>query len=178
MLNISNIASNILTYLLNLGWTISNSSTTNPTTPTKYNDIYLGLYTTLPTVSSTGVVSGGTEVSGANYQRVKLTEFGLGGTKKLSAVDFVQRKISVYDGETAGEPETSYVARVRNHTEEIYFPYTGESGDGYGTVVGFGVFSAKTAGDLILFGKLKTSLTVPYNVVPVILKDKLEITLG
>ena len=178
------IATKLLNWLLNVNWSTNNGQTTNPAysqLPT-VTDLYLALYTTMPTVSSSGVLSGGVEVSGGNYARQRLTKVGLGDSKILSAVDFVQRRIKVYDDrtETWGDEETSYVPRVRNHQEEIHFPNTGETGSGYGSspVVGVGIFTALTGGTLLMTGKLIEPVTFDQpKYVPVILADNIEFTL-
>lgn len=172
----------ILTGLLNQGWTVSGSTKTNPTNTTPFpTRVYLGLSTTTPSVNSaTGAVTNFTEPSTGNYARVELTANGVAGSKLLSAADIVARDITVEDNGTEITSGTRYVARIRNHDENIMFPYTGEIGSGWGSdaVTHFGVFDAATGGKLIFFGELASSVTVSADRVPLILVDKFEITLG
>ena len=195
MLNLSFIGKDLLTALLNQAWTLSSSSYTNPTKSTINTKlptrVYLGFSTTTPSVSAEGAVSnfteptcGGSGETGA-YARQELTRNGLSNSKILSAVDVVERKVGIYDNPSDVSPSgtvTKKVARIRNHDELILFPYTGQSdeeGAGYNApITHFGIFDAATGGNLIFFGPLKESVTVGKNVVPVILKDGLEITLG
>ena len=62
------------------------------------------------------------------------------------------------------------------------FPYTGrldEAHAGYDApITHFGIFTQAAAGTPMFYGPLESSVTVGKNVVPVILKDDLEVTLG
>ena len=195
MLNLSFIGKDLLKALLNQGWTVTNSTYNNPTASTVFSNlpkqVYLAFSTTTPSVSAEGVVSNFTEPtcggSGetGEYSRQELTKNGIGNSKILSDVDVVDRKVGIYDDPSDVSPSstvTKKVARIRNHLELIMFPYTGQSNEehaGYNApITHFGIYDAKTGGHLIFFGPLKESVTVGKNVVPVILKDGLEITLG
>lgn len=196
MLNLDRIGKDLLTCLLNQQWTVSGTTYSNPTINILANKypkrVFLGFSTTTPTVNSTtGAVSnfteptcGGTGETG-QYARQELTRNGLANTKILSAVDLVERKIGIYDNTTDPTPSSTvikYVARIRNHDELILFPYTGQNDEahaGYNApITHFGVFDAETGGNLLFFGPLKETVTVGKNVVPVILKDGMSMTLG
>ena len=104
----------------------------------------------------------------------------------MSAVDYVDRKIGIYDSVGDASPSstvTKKVARIRNHSEVIMFPYTGKTDathtGGYNApITHFGIFSAGTGGTPIFFGPLENSVTVEADRVPVLLRDAFEITLG
>lgn len=195
MLNGNNAAS-LLTALLNQGWTQSGSSVgdkSNPSNSGSYfpTRLYLAFFTAAPTVDASGNVTsyaeptcGGSGESGG-YARQELTDLGPQGSKILSAVDRISQKIGIYDSPSDSEPSstiTRTVARIRNHNENILFPYTGETGEthsGYNApITHFGIFSQATGGTPMFYGPLVSSVTVGANMVPVVLKDKLEITLG
>lgn len=180
MLNANTYGKNVLTGLLNQGWTGSGSSKTNPKNSSPFpTRVYLGFSTTTPSVNSTtGAVTNFSEPSGGDYARIELTANGVGGNKLLSDADVVARAVTVMDGETQVASGTRYVARIRNHAEQIMFRYTGETGDGWGTITHFGVFDAPSGGNLIFWGPLASSVAVPADRVPMILTDKFEITLG
>ena len=168
----------------------SNPSNSGSYFPTR---IYLALFTAAPTVDSNGVVTsyseptcGGVGETGS-YARVELTDLGPEGTKILSAVDTVEQKVGIYDNPSDPNPSstiTRMVARIRNHAENILFPYSGKSNEahsGYNApVTHFGIFDSGTTGSgtLWFYGPLESSVTVPAGMVPVVLKDKLEITFG
>lgn len=179
------IATKILNWLLNINWSTSNGVTTNPgkNQLPDITDVYLALYTVMPSAGSDGTMSAGTEVSGGNYVRQKLTTEGMAGGHILSSVNFVQRKIKVFDPdtETWGDEETDYVAHVSNPNNEIHFLNTGETGSGYGSapVVGVGIFTARTGGTRLMRGKLKEPVTFDQQrTVPVIKVDNIDFTLG
>lgn len=190
-------AKDLLEALLNLNWQYRSGGTGDKTNPSSSSGflperLYLAFFTAAPTVNaSTGAVTayteptcGGSGEEGA-YRRAELTAYGLGGTRILSDADAVQRKIGIYDDVTDQTPSstvTKAVARVRNHTELVMFPYTGKLTDehaGYNApITHFGIFPAASGGSPIFYGPLEESVTVGADRVPVILKDGLEITLG
>ena len=194
MINLGFIGKDILTALLNQQYSVSGSTYSNPTSTAVKNHmplrVYLAFFTAAPTVAADGTATyseptcGGSGGTG-DYFRQELTKNGLGNTKILSNVDTVQRKVGIYDNVGDTNPSstvTKDVARIRNHNELILFPYTGQSEEadaGYNApITHFGIFDAATGGNLLFYGPLKASVTVGKNVVPVILKDNLELTLG
>jgi len=188
-------AANILTGLLNREWTYKSGTAGEKNNPTTANffptRVYLAFFTAAPAVDAYGNVSsyaepvcGGTGEEGS-YHRVELTALGLEGNKLLSAVDYVDRKIGIYDSVSDTTPSstvTKKVGRIRNHTEVIMFPYTGKSDEahaGYDApITHFGIFDTPTGGSPIFFGPLESSVTVGKDRVPVLLRDAFEITLG
>lgn len=166
MIHQQRFASTILTALLNQAWTLSGTTYTNPTDLVlRPKTVYLALFTTMPTVSGTGIPVSYVEPSGGNYARVLLTANGLGGNKLLSPVEYVLK-----DGVRT--------ASISNKTEQIMFPYTGETGSGYDApVVGFGILDAATGGNVVLYGTLDAPVTIGANVIPIILAGGLEFTL-
>ncbi len=120
------LSGNISYFLANemLDHILNGSAFTQPT------DAYLALYTTMPNAAD----SGGIEVSGGSYARVKCF-----GASDWDAVD----------------PVGGYTANTNTKT----FPVATAN---WGTVVGVGIRSASTAGNLYFFNTLASSKTV-YN---------------
>lgn len=96
---------------------------------TKPTDIYVALYTTMPDKE---LGTGGTEVSGGSYARVK-----------------VGPSDATWDAPTSGGATAN--------TAAITFPAPTAN---WGTIVGFGLFYVSTAGDVKVTASLTTSKTV------------------
>lgn len=193
---------NLLTALLNVNWIMSNNQKTNPSNSATYFParIYLGFLTEAPTVNANGEVTaykepfcGGTGEIGT-YQRVELTDEGMQHNHILSATTYVNQKITLYDDNDNPTTITRPVAKVTNSNENIMFPYTGKTDETYAgyhttsestaiaTITHFAIFSSSTIGSAVdtlwFYGPLENSVSVGKNVVPIILKNNLEITLG
>jgi hypothetical protein len=100
--------------------------------------VYVALFTAAPTAAG-----GGTEVSGGAYARV-------GVTSALTAWAGTQSA-----GSTVASTGTG---GVTSNNSTINFGTTTAS---WGTVTSFALFDASTAGNLIIFGNLTTSLSCP-----------------
>ncbi len=94
--------------------------------------MYIGLFTTTPTADDG---TGGTEVSGGSYARVS-----------TAAADW-----SAAVAGSAGAPSTK-----TNTATKTFTTATGN----WGTVTGFGLFDASSAGNLLAFGSLTASQAV------------------
>ena len=116
---------------------------------------YLGLFTTMPGTDGTG----GVEVAYPEYSRVKINATGVEGSAIMC-----DPYIEAGTGEDAGKTITA-----TKNQEIIYFPEA-ETGAG-GTVVGFGLFSAKTGGYLYMWGDLKSNVTINQYSVPMFRAD-------
>lgn len=92
---------------------------------TKPSNIYVALFTTLPNEANTG----GVEVSGGNYARVKN---GPGDT--------------AWSAPSSGNGQISNVASIA---------FNNPTAD-WGTIVGFGLYDAITAGNLLIVASLTT----------------------
>lgn len=111
---------------------------------------YLGLFTEMPGADGTG----GTEVSYAEYCRVKLNATGVEGNAIMGAAA----------AETGTDEDEGKQLSATKNQEIIYFPES-EAAAG-GTAVGFGLFSAKTGGYPYLWGELETPVAIAKNAVP------------
>lgn len=96
-------------------------------------NLYVGLYTAMPTSSG-----GGTEVSGGSYARI-----GLGPA----------------DASWAAPTQVSSAAQTKN-SSIINF---GTATANWGTILGFGIFDALTVGNMLIFGTLTANKTVNTN---------------
>ena len=141
--------------------------------------------------NSSGTLTGFTEVTATatnNYKRIQLNQKGLGGKTLLTGkvgstntpLTTTQTVTIVQDGTTIVNSETRTVALVQNTNEYIMAQYTGETGEsgaGWGTVNAFVVYTQPSGGDVICYGTFP-STSVGANVVPIILKEKFNVTLG
>lgn len=122
------------------------------TTITAPTQLYVGLFTTLPgDTGSTGAPSDGTEVTAANgYARVSV------GTMStwLSASSVVN---------TTG--------RHRTNANTITFPAASGS---WGTVVGYGLWDASTAGNLWAYGSI-TSQAITSGMTPSLAAGQIDL---
>lgn len=132
-----------------LGNTIMNAITKGSKSIT-FPTPYLGLFTKMPGADGTG----GTEASYAEYCRVALNTTGVEGNAIMA-----NAAAETGEGDDAGKQ----LSATKNQ-EIIYFPES-ETAAG-GTVVGFGLFSAKTGGTPYLWGELENSVTIAKNAVP------------
>lgn len=133
-------------------------------------DPKLALFTVMPSVGTDGSFTGWTEVSGANYSRQKLNAIGHEGNNLLFDAGRISQTIS-FDG---GPAEQRTVTEVFNKLEDIHFPYTGETGNGYGTVVGYGVFVGNR---LICCEEFATAKVIGANTTPLVKKEELVFTM-
>lgn len=132
MIKAATYGKKILDAMFNTG----NSSTNSvlfPKTP------YLALFTTMPDAGGAGM----TEVNAAEYARIGLTAKGIHNKQYLAPA-----VVGDGDGSDAGKK----VAKVVNQ-EEIHFPVIPQGGT-WGTIVGFGIYDAATAGELYFWGEL------------------------
>ena len=177
----------LLNAILNTAWTTDKRSSAaegdklNPANATSSASVYstsfktrwwLGFFTAAPTVDANGNVTSYSEPTGGDYARQELTEIGL-----------IEQKVLVWDPTgttpTVSDAETRKVAMVSNTNENIMFPYTGESGSGYGgSITHFGLFTSASGGTPLFYGPLEASVSVPANVLPIVLKGKFKVTLG
>lgn len=104
---------------------------TGPTT------LYVGLFTANP--SDTG---GGTEVTGGSYARVAVTS---------SLINWAGTQAAASTTASSGTGGTT------SNNAAITFPTPSAN---WGTVTGFGIFDASTAGNLLIYAALTTSKTV------------------
>lgn len=123
----------------NYGTKILNGLFTDSTNVSFPADPYLGLYTTMPNSDGTG----GVEVSASEYFRINLTQTGVYNLPLMGDATVVNGQ-----GEQAGLK----IAQITNQ-DEIHFPVI-PAGGSWGTIVGFGVFSANTGGTPYFFGEL------------------------
>ena len=180
----------ILNAELNTAWVNDTQSSTpgakkNPSNGTGFFPVrmFQAFLTAAPTVNASGSVTAYTEPTGGDYHRAELTELGPQGSRILAQAEMIEQKIGLYEDEEHPDTVTStitrMVAKVTNKNENIFFPYTGESGSGYSApITHFGIFTAETGGTPIFYGPLESSVTVGANVVPIVLKGKLQVTLG
>ncbi len=123
-------------------------------------DPYLALFTTMPNASGTGYA----EPTSTYYNRVSLTTLGPKALQLMGGAT-----VEAGTGEYSGKN----VAVVKNQ-DIIVFPEVEEETEEnkYGTVVGFGVFSAKTGGTLILWGDLTSPVPIEAGEIPVFRIDE------
>ena len=164
------LAGDILKYLLGL-------TGTNPL-PSHSSGVYLALFKTVPTINNAG--DGFTNITeplttDGNYQRQRLDTTGIEHNQILKALANVSQTVA-FDGGTA---ENRKVTKVWNDDEAILFPYTGETGSGYGEIKGYGIYNSGTrgAGTCIFAEALTTPKTFGADTVPVIPKDALVFTM-
>ena len=113
---------------------------------------YLALFTTMPDASGAGFA----EPTVADYNRVSLITLGPKAKQIMGAAT-----VEAGTGEYAGKN----VAVVKNQ-DIIVYPEN-ETEDYNAPVVGFGVFSAKENGTLILWGELTAPVTITAGEIPV-----------
>ena len=113
---------------------------------------YLALFTTMPNAGGTGYA----EPTVADYNRVSLVNKGPKALQIMGAAT-----VEAGTGEYAGKN----VAVVKNQ-DIIVYPEN-ETEDYNAPVVGFGVFSAKENGTLILWGELTEPVTITAGEIPV-----------
>jgi hypothetical protein len=113
---------------------ITGASATAGSGPT---NLYVGLYTVNP--SDTG---GGTEVSGAGYTRVTISS---------SLANWAGTQAAASTVASSGNTGTT------SNNGAITF---GTPGANWGSITGFGIFDAVTAGNLLIWGALTTPKTV------------------
>lgn len=142
---------------------------------------YLGLFTTMPTVSNNGTdyvytpgveVQSTTESSKKTYRRVLLTSLGVSQLQLIAEAEIVgDSTVSAEDkakDTTAGFDVGS--ARIKNQ-DLIFFPEAEK--EAYGTIVGFGIFDSLTGGRPYIFGELSSdsgdngTVTVNINEIPI-----------
>lgn len=103
---------------------------------------YLALFTVMPSRNAdTGVLGGGTEVSGGGYQRVDLDGNPFGSHYFTSAPSW----------------DNTNKCFVIQNSSAIQFPMATAS---WSTVVGFGIYDAATNGNLTMAGTLDASQAV------------------
>lgn len=113
---------------------------------------YLALFTTMPNADGTGYA----EPTVADYNRVSLVEKGPKDVQIMGEA-----------GTEAGTGDyTGKRVAVIENQDIIVFPEN-ETVDYNAPVVGFGVFSAKTGGTLILWGELTEPVTITAGEIPV-----------
>lgn len=100
--------------------------------------LYVGLYTANPTDAG-----GGTEVSGNAYARVAVTS---------SLANWAGTQAAASTTASTGTSGTT------SNNNAVTFPTPTPSG--WGTVTGFGLFDASTAGNLLVWGALSVSKTI------------------
>ncbi len=122
----------------NVSGYMTNASAAAGTGPT---NLYVALFTVTPT--DTG---GGTEVTGTDYLRATVASSlnNWAGTQST--------------GSTAVSTGTSGTTSNNN---AITFPTPGSGG--WGTITGFGIFDASTAGNMLIWGALTANKTVNYG---------------
>jgi hypothetical protein len=116
-----------------IDWLLRGQTFTPPT------PLWVALFTATPSAAG-----GGTEVSGGSYTRVSLTTSGLtiwAGTQS-----------------TGSTTASSGTGGVTSNNNIINFGTTTAS---WGTVTSIGIFDASTAGNLLFWGPLTTSLSCP-----------------
>ena len=113
---------------------------------------YLALFTTMPNADGAGYA----EPTVADYNRVSLTQKGPAGSQIMATAG-----TEAGTGEYAGKN----VAVVKNQDIIVYPENATE--DYNAPVVGFGVFSAKTGGTLLLWGELTSPVTIEEGEIPV-----------
>lgn len=113
---------------------------------------YLALFTTMPNADGTGYA----EPTVADYNRVSLVTKGPKAVQIMGAAT-VEAGTDEYAGKN--------VAVVKNQ-DIIVYPEN-ETEDYNAPVVGFGVFSAKENGTLILWGELTEPVTITAGEIPV-----------
>lgn len=127
-----------------LNWFKGTSIVASPAT------LYVGLFTTLPAdTGSGGTPANGTEASGTSYARVAVTSAS--GWSAISTVNTTQRHIT-----NAGT---------------ITFPQAGGS---WGTIIGYGIWDASTAGNLICYGSV-TSQAITTGMTPSFAAGQIDI---
>lgn len=144
--------------------------------------IYIGLFTTAPLKNGEGegyVEPGPTPESESGprttwpeYSRIRLNT-----KSRLKRVEFLSG--AQVKNNAAGTAEMAYV----ENDDMILFPEAiGNSDDGWGTIVGFGLFYSKTGGQPFLWGDIQADngqkgVPVPAGHVPVIRESGLQISL-
>ena len=102
---------------------------------------YIGMSTTVPTVSSSGTITNFTEpASGTGYRRARL---GIQNNQATWLMDAAK------DGS------------ITNGSNFIFFDEATVGQGGFGELKWFGLFSAQTEGSPILAGELTSPVTVP-----------------
>ena len=127
-----------------LNWFKGTSIVASPST------LYVGLMTALPADTGTaGAPADGTEASGTSYARVAVTSAS--GWSALSVVNSTQQHIT--------------------NSGTITFPQAGGS---WGTIIGYGIYSASTAGNLICYGSV-TSQAITTGMTPSFAAGQIDI---
>lgn len=142
---------------------------------------WIGVSTTVPELNSSGVITNFTEpASSTGYSRSRLGIFNNTAAQLMDdATTELVDPTKPYDKIT-----NPYVAAISNTNNFIFFDEATPGGGGFGTVVWFGLFSAKAGGVPLVAGELmdlsKTppvpkSVTVPENSVLLFRKGELKV---
>ena len=118
---------------------------------------YIGMSTTVPTVSSSGTITNFTEpASGTGYRRARL---GIQNNQATWLMDAAK------DGS------------ITNGTNFIFFDEATVGQGGFGELKWFGLFSAQTGGNPILAGELTPAVTVPAGNVLIFRPNNLTVSM-
>ena len=128
----------------------------NPAIPTS-GACYIGMSTTVPTVSSSGTITNFTEpASGTGYRRARL---GIQNNQATWLMDAAK------DGS------------ITNGSNFIFFDEATVGQGGFGELKWFGLFSAQTEGSPILAGELTSPVTVPAGNVLIFRPNNLTVSM-
>lgn len=129
----------------------------NPTIPTSVA-CYIGMSTTVPTLSSSGIIANFTEPSPATgYRRARL---GVLNIKETWLMDAAKK------------------SSITNGSNFIFFDEATDGQGGFGELKWFGLFSDETDGTPVLAGELTTPVTVPAGHVLIFRPNALTVSMG
>ena len=164
-------------------------SITEPIINSDWESYYYGQVSnfTSPSCGGTYQSDGQTITETGTYAKQDLTKKGPNNRGIFAAPSMEQIVYYPTTDSGAGPSQTKYVGYIKNQ-EAIMFPYTGKTTEphsGYhnaeGTpsnIIYFGLFDNYSATSPYLWGKLNEPVSVPSNVIPIILPGDIKFTLG